>query len=206
MAMSHIGKRTVCNSASEVISQLEAVHPAAKLFLIQAVVLAGQICVEQLETSNTVLLQSADDVRQFNRSEDSICDAVIKSYVDAGVNVFFCGGTVSAHSLHFLDKYDCVCISTGSKFELKRIAHSMHVPVIQHREQPAESEIGLIAKLEPAEFGGRLFTLVETVEQYCGTLILRGSSDLHLEESESAVKHALAVLSGQLTLRYNINL
>ena len=73
------------------------------------------------EAKGTVLMKNADDLKDYNVSEENKMEEVIKAIADAGTNVIVSGGTISKMAMHFIERYGMMCLKIGSKFELRRL-------------------------------------------------------------------------------------
>jgi len=54
------------------------------------------------EAKGTVLMKNADDLKNYNKSEEKKMEEIIKSIADSGVKVLVAGGSVSEMALHFI--------------------------------------------------------------------------------------------------------
>lgn len=56
------------------------------------------------ETKGMVVIKSADELKAYNRSEETMMEEIIKGLADAGVTVVVAGGSVSEIAMHFIEK------------------------------------------------------------------------------------------------------
>lgn len=73
------------------------------------------------EAKGTVLLKNAEELLNYNKSEEKKMEEVIESIAATGVKVVICNGSISEMALHFLDKFNLMVIKIQSKFDLRRI-------------------------------------------------------------------------------------
>lgn len=70
------------------------------------------------ETKGTVLIKTADELTNYNSTEEALAEKIIKGLVEAGVGAVVVGGTISEMCLHYLNKYGIFVLKIQSKFEL----------------------------------------------------------------------------------------
>jgi T-complex protein 1 subunit theta len=73
------------------------------------------------EAKGTVLLKNAEELLNYNKSEERKMEEVIESIAGCGVKVVICNGSISEMAMHFLDKFGLMAIKIQSKFDLRRI-------------------------------------------------------------------------------------
>ena len=62
------------------------------------------------ETKGTVLLKTASELMEFSKGEEELIKRQVKALADGGFNVVVAGGKVGEMALHFLNKYDILCL------------------------------------------------------------------------------------------------
>lgn len=72
---------------------------------------------ESTETAGTVLIRNAEDMLQYNRSEERALDEVIAAIAATGTNVVVSGGSISEMALHYVEKYNMMVRTIGSPRE-----------------------------------------------------------------------------------------
>eukprot|EP00899_Mesostigma_viride_P002925 jgi/Mesvir1/12633/Mv14593-RA.1 len=87
-------------------------------------VFASGFDTSDTETKGTVLIQSANQLENYIKSEENKMEEYVKGIVDAGVGVVVSGGTVGEIALHFLERYKVMCLKIPSKFELRRFCRA----------------------------------------------------------------------------------
>merc|ERR1712216_257640 len=63
----------------------------------------------------------ADELINYNKSEERALEAIVKEIADSGVKLVISGGSVSEMAVHFLEKYQLMCLKITSKWELRRL-------------------------------------------------------------------------------------
>lgn len=77
------------------------------------------------EAKGTVLLKSADELLNYNKSEEKKMEEIIQSIAATGVKIVIANGSISEIALHYLNKYDLMVLKIQSKYELRRICSAI---------------------------------------------------------------------------------
>ena len=85
----------------------------------------------QTETKGTVLLHNAEELMNYNQSEEDFIHEVIKKLKDMGVGVVIVGEKISEMALHYIDKYNLVALRVISKWTIRRLCRAVRArPVV----------------------------------------------------------------------------
>jgi T-complex protein 1 subunit theta len=144
------------------------------------------------EAKGTVLMKNADDLKGYNKSEEVKMEEVIKSIADSGTKVVVSGGTVSEMAMHFIERYNMMCIKIGSKWELRRLCSAVNANALVRLGPPTPDEMGYADEVGVEEIGGRpvtVFRQTKSIEDGCklATIILRASTTNVLMDLQRAV-------------------
>jgi T-complex protein 1 subunit theta len=90
----------------------------------KVVVFADSIDMRKTETKDTVVIENADQLLNYNKSEEKAMEKLIKSVADSGANVIVTGGSIGEMALHFIERYKLMAIKVASKFELRRVCQA----------------------------------------------------------------------------------
>lgn len=94
------------------------------------------------EAKGTVMLKNADELLNYNKSEERKMEEIIESIAASGVKVVICNGSVSEMALHFLDKYKLMVIKIQSKFDLRRICGAVGATAVVRLGPCSPEEMG----------------------------------------------------------------
>jgi len=94
------------------------------------------------EAKGTVLLKNADELLNYNRSEEKKMEEVIEGIANTGVKVVICNGSISEMAMHFLDKFGLMVIKITSKFELRRLCGALGATAIVRLGPCTPEEMG----------------------------------------------------------------
>jgi len=118
----------------------------------------------------------------------------IKSVKDAGVDVIISGGGVSEIALHYINKYQILCLKLPSKFELKRMCRTVGAASIIRTGAPLPEELGYVESIRVEEYASQKLTVVRTRDTKISTIVLRSASPNMLDELERAIDNAVSVV------------
>ncbi|XP_050045149.2 T-complex protein 1 subunit theta [Dermacentor andersoni] len=143
----------------------------------------------QTETKGTVLIQSAQELRNFSRGEENMLEAQIKAIADAGVKVVVSGGKVGDMALHYLNKYCLMAVRLLSKFDVRRVCRVVGATALPKLTAPRPEDLGLCDSVYLDELGDTPVVVFrqEGRQTRVATVLLRGSTDSLLDDAERAV-------------------
>ena len=143
------------------------------------------------EAKGTVLMKNADDLKNYNKSEEKKMEEIIKGIADSGVKVCVAGGTVSEMALHFIERYGMLCLKIGSKWELRRLCVATGATALVRLGAPTPDEMGYCDHVHQKEVGGRPVTIFSQGDGSktgkLSTIVLRASTSSVLADLERAI-------------------
>ena len=147
------------------------------------------IDISTTETKGTVLIKSADELKNFSRGEEELLEKQIKSIVDAGCKLVVCGGKVGEMALHFLNKYELMVVRVLSKFDLRRIAKTVNGTVLAKVMPPSPEEMGYCESVYLDEVGDvPVISFNQNKNQGAiSTIVVRGSTDNIMDDIERSI-------------------
>jgi len=146
------------------------------------------------EAKGTVLMNNASDLKTYNRSEEDKMEEIIKAVADSGTNVVVSGGTVSEMAMHFLERYNIMCLRISSKWELRRLCAATGASALVRLGPATPDEIGECSTVQVKEVGNRHITVFshddtnnKTSSGNLSTILLRASTSSTLQDMERAI-------------------
>merc|ERR1711871_1268839 len=127
-------------------------------------VFGSGIEASQAEAKSTVLLKNADELLNYNKSEERNLEGIIKSIADSGVTMVVSHGSISEMAMHFLDKFGLMVLKIQSKFELRRICVALGATALSRLGAPSPEEMGECTLIEVREIAGRKITVFEQAQ------------------------------------------
>jgi len=100
---------------------------------------------------------------------------------------------MSELAIHFLEKYGILALKIMSKWELKRIARAVGATPIVKLETPKPEELGRADSVQYKEISSKFCTVFrrDEDENKMATIVLRGSTNAMLEDTERAVDNGV---------------
>jgi len=155
------------------------------------------VAATQTETKGTILLNNADELLNYSKSEEDHMHKIIKTYHDMGIGVIFSGEKFSDMACHFMNKYNICGIRIVSKFRLRRICRLLGARpcvTLENREE----DLGFATEIYTKEIGDRVVTIIEQDKDSAAcisTIVLRGATDNQMNDMERACEDAVAVVN-----------
>jgi len=144
------------------------------------------------EAKGTVLMENAEDLLGYNKSEEMKMEEIIKSIADSGTKLVVSGGTVSEMALHFIERYNMMCVKINSKWELRRLCSATNSTALVRLGPATADEMGFCDSVSVNEVGGRkvtVFSQNKSAKDGCrlSTIVLRASTSSVLQDLERAI-------------------
>jgi T-complex protein 1 subunit theta len=98
------------------------------------------------EAKSTILLKNADELMNYNKSEEKKMEDIVSSIAAAGVKGVIVNGTVSEMALHFLEKYQLMVLKIMSKFDLRRICGALGATAVLKLGPCSPEEMGEVSR------------------------------------------------------------
>jgi T-complex protein 1 subunit theta len=153
----------------------------------ELVCLAAQLATE---AKGTVLLKNAEELLNYNRSEEKKMEETIESIASSGVKVVIAHGSISEMAQHFLDKFGLMTIKIQSKFDLRRICGALGATAVIRLGPCSPEEMGECSLVEVKEVAGRKVTVFNQLldeDTTVSTIIVRASTENVLNDVERAL-------------------
>jgi T-complex protein 1 subunit theta len=151
-------------------------------------VYATGIEASSTEAKGTVVMNNAAELTAYNRSEETKMQEIIQGIAQSGIKVVVTGGNISDMALHFIDKYDLVCLRVGSKWELRRLCQAVGATALVRLGTPTPDEMGFCTSVQQKEIGERTVTVFTAgASSKLATIVLRASTRTVLADLERAV-------------------
>jgi T-complex protein 1 subunit theta len=139
------------------------------------------------ETKGTVLLNSAEELLNYSKTEEAKMEEFANSLVEAKIDVVIAMGAIQDIAVHYLNKHKIMFIKVTSKFELKRLAKALNAIPLVRLGKPLPEEIGYAEDIAVNEIAGTKVIVVQTGDSKIATLLIRGATSHLLDEVERAI-------------------
>ncbi|KAK9125580.1 hypothetical protein Scep_014426 [Stephania cephalantha] len=178
-----------CTIIRGMLLKNDAVGSIKKVEKAKIAVFAGGVDTSATETKGTVLIQSAEQLENYAKTEEAKVEELIKAVAESGAKVIVSGGAVGEMALHFCERYKLMVLKISSKFELRRFCRTTGSVAMLKLSKPNPDDLGYADSVSVEEVGGILVTIVKNEEggNSISTLVLRASTDSILDDLERAV-------------------
>ena len=144
----------------------------------------------QAEAKATVLLKNADELMNYNKSEEKAMEDVIAAIAATGVKVVICNGSISEMAMHFLDKFGLMVVKIQSKFDLRRICGALGATAVVRLGPCTPEEMGECSLVEVKEIGAKKVTIFKQdldEDTSIATICIRASTMHVMNDVERAL-------------------
>ncbi len=142
------------------------------------------------EAKGTVLLKNADELLNYNKSEEKKMEEIITSIAQSGATVVISHGAVAEMAQHYLDKFGIMVVKVVSKFDLRRICGALGATACIRLGPPSPEEMGQCALVEVIEIAGKKvckFCQNADEDTTISTVIVRASTEQVANDVERAL-------------------
>ncbi|KAF0304636.1 T-complex protein 1 subunit theta [Amphibalanus amphitrite] len=105
------------------------------------------------ETKGTVLIKTAQELKDFSRGEESQLEEQIKAIAATGAKVIVAGGKFGDMALHYVNKYNLMAVRLLSKFDLRRLCKTVGATALPRLTPPSADELGYCDRVYADELG-----------------------------------------------------
>jgi len=152
--------------------------------------------IEATDTKGTVLIQDADHLKTYNKSEEDAMEALVNEIADSGANVAVFGSGISEIAMHFLERRKIMVAKIQSKFELRRLCQATGATAMVRVGRPTAEELGTVDVVEEKELGQTRIVVFRNETEGSNpisTIVLRASSQNIIEDQERAINDGVNV-------------
>jgi T-complex protein 1 subunit theta len=156
------------------------------------------IDIAKPETKPTVLISTAEELMNYNKSEEKLTEEHINSIAQSGVNVIVSGGPIGEMALHFIERHKIMVVKLNSKFEIRRLCKATGAVPLIRVGSPTAEEIGHCDSVSVDEIGGNKVCVFcnEAEDSKLSTIIVRASTQNILDDLERCIDDAVNVFKG----------
>ncbi|ERM93549.1 T-complex protein 1 subunit theta [Amborella trichopoda] len=167
----------------------DAVGTIKRVEKAKVAVFSGGVDTSATDTKGTVLIQSAEELENYAKTEEAKVEELIRAVAESGAKVIVSGGAVGEMALHFCERYKLMVLKISSKFELRRFCRTSGAVALLKLQQPNPDELGYVDSVSVEEIGGVRVTIAKNEQggNLVSTVVLRASTDSILDDLERAV-------------------
>ncbi|XP_043229885.1 T-complex protein 1 subunit theta-like [Amphibalanus amphitrite] len=141
------------------------------------------------ETKGTVLIKTAQELKDFSRGEESQLEEQIKAIAATGAKVIVAGGKFGDMALHYVNKYNLMAVRLLSKFDLRRLCKTVGATALPRLTPPSADELGYCDRVYADELGETAVVVFkqEAAESRIATVVVRGATDNMMDDVERSI-------------------
>jgi len=142
------------------------------------------------EAKGTILLKSAGELLNYNKSEEKKMEEIIESIANSGAKVVVANGSISEMAMHYLDKFGIMVLKIQSKFELRRICGALGATAVVKLGACSPEEMGEVSSIEVKEVASRKITVIQQVldeDTSVATMVVRAATENLINDVERAL-------------------
>lgn len=113
------------------------------------------------EAKGTVLMKNADELMNYNKTEEIKMSDIVASIKAANVDVIVVGGNISDMALHYIDQNHIMCLKISSKWELRRLCQAVHATALVRLGPPTLEELGYCETVSVRRIGNKTVTIFQ---------------------------------------------
>lgn len=149
------------------------------------------------ETKGTVLIENAQQLMNYNKSEEKEIEEMITNLKASGITVVITGGTINDMAQHFLAKFGMLAIKCSSKFELRRLCRAVKGRPLVALGAVRQEDQGFCSRVYTKIVGVTkiwVFEQDEIDDTSVATVLLRASTNNILNDVERAVDDGVNIV------------
>jgi thermosome len=180
-----------------VVLDKEVVHPGmprkvenAKIALIDA-----PLEIEKPEIDAEIRITDPTQMKAFLEQEEEILKKMVDKIASVGANVVICQKGIDEVAQHFLAKKGILAVRRVKRSDMEKLEKATGGKIVSSIRDLTEKDLGYAKLVEERRVGNDKMVFVEGCKNPKSvTILLRGSSDMVLDEVERSLKDALNVL------------
>lgn len=196
------GSVNQCTSVKGMVVSRDAEGVVKSVANVKVAVFGCGLQATEMEAKGTILLKNAEDLLNYNKSEEKNMEETISAIAATGAKLVISHGAVSELALHYLDRFGIMVVKIMSKFDLRRICGAMGATAVIRLAPPSPEELGEVSLVEVVEIAGRKVTkFVQDLNEdtTVATVIVRAATENVANDVERALDdgiHSVRALTG----------
>ncbi len=186
-----------------VVLDKERLNPSMPRKVLDAaiVLLDGTLELKKLGTDAKIKITEATEFRSFKEGEETILAGLVEHLSRMGANVVFCQKGIGLTASHFLAKHGIMAARRISDEDMKMLALATGAKIVGDALQLGEADLGRADLVEERKVGKeKSMIFVEGCQNpKAVSIIIKGVSEIYLDEIERALNDALEVVGDVIT-------
>lgn len=188
-----------------IVLDKEVVHPGmprrvekAKIALLDA-----PLEVEKPEITAKINITSPEMIKAFLDEEAKMLKEMVDKIVEVGANVVVCQKGIDEIAQHFLAKKGILAVRRVKRSDLEKLERASGGRIVSSIRDLRPEDLGYAELVEERKIGNDKMVFIEGCKNpKAVTILVRGASDMVLDEIERSLKDALNVLRNVMRTPY----
>lgn len=157
--------------------------------------------ISRFEAKNTVRFESASQLKNFGKTEETIMAERVLALAKAGVNVMVVGGRVDALAVFYADRCRIMVVRLPSRMQLQRLCKMAGATLLFKPTVPSPEDMGHCYRVYTTEIGSTVVLVFSQHGTPCplATVVLRGATGEMLDCLEEAIRDGVQVYKNLAT-------
>jgi len=185
------------NLIKGIILDKEVVSPGMPKIIKDAKILLLQSAIEIEKTEFDAKLQitSPEQIQQFLDEEEKMLRTMVNKIVNSGANVVICQKGIDDMAQHFISKAGIMAVRRVKKSDLEKLSKATGGMIYTNFDDITEDKLGWAGLVEERKIMNDSWIFIEECKDPKSVVILiRGGSELIVDEVERAIHDALCVI------------
>jgi thermosome len=189
-----------------IVLDKEIVHPEMPKSLenCKVAILNTALEIREPENDTKIQINSPEQLQMFIEQEESQLKKMVDKLIETGTNIVFCQKGIDDLAEHYLSKAGISAIKRVKQSDIEILAKSSGAKIITRINDMSQEDLGFFGKVYEKKISGENMLFIENPKQKgIVTILLRGSSEQVLSETERTITDAIgAVLSSLKSGKY----
>jgi archaeal chaperonin len=180
-----------------IIVDKEVVHPIMPKLIHDAKIalIDGALEIVKTDFGSEIMISNPEEMDSYIEKEHSMIKEFIDAIHNAGANVVFCQKGVDELAQHYLSQYGIMAIRRVKHSDMKKLAKATGASIVTRIKTISKDNIGDAAKISEKKIGKDNMIFVENCKSPKAiTMLIRGGTELIVDDAERALKNGLSVL------------
>jgi len=171
-------------------SQMSKRIENAKIALLNA-----KLEIEKTEFDAKINIERPDQMKLFLDEEERMLKEMAEQVSKTGANVLLCEKGIDDMALHFLAKSGILAVKSVSSSDMEKLARATGAKIIASVKDLTSDALGEAKAVEEVKIGdAKLLYVRECKNPKAVTVVIRGGSELVVDEAERSLHDALCVV------------
>jgi len=189
-----------------IVLDKEIVHPEMPKSLenCKVAILNTALEIREPENDTKIQINSPEQLQMFIEQEESQLKKMVDKLIETKTNIVFCQKGIDDLAEHYLSKAGISAIKRVKQSDIEILAKSSGAKIITRINDMSQEDLGFFGKVYEKKISGENMLFIENPKQKgIVTILLRGSSEQVLSETERTITDAIgAVLSSLKSGKY----